>query len=66
MKVTLKAARVNVGLTQGDVAKAAGVTKQTVCRWENGITSPPFAKLVQLAEIYKCDVGDFSMPETHA
>lgn len=40
MKITLKAARVNVGLTQNDVAEALGTSKKTIWNWENGIGFP--------------------------
>lgn len=65
-KMTIKAFRINAGLNQKDVAKALNVTTATIGRWEQGRTSPSFAKLIQLAELYKCDVGDFSMPDVHA
>ena len=65
-KMTMKALRINAGLNQKDVAKALDVTPTTIGRWEQGRTSPSFAKLIQLAELYKCDVGDFSMPDVHA
>ena len=35
-QITLKAARVNAGLTQTDVAKAIGKSKSTVLKWEKG------------------------------
>lgn len=40
MKITLKAARINKGLTQVDVATALNVNKKTVSSWENGRTMP--------------------------
>ena len=45
MKLTLKAARVNKGLTQEDVAKALNVTKKTVGSWEMGKTMPKIDKI---------------------
>ena len=33
-KITLKAARVNAGLTQDETAHALGKTKQTIVNWE--------------------------------
>ena len=65
-KLSMKALRINAGLNQKDVAKALDVTPATICRWEQGRTSPSFAKLIQLAELYKCGVEDFSMPNVHA
>ena len=40
MKITLKAARVNKGLTQANIATALSVNKKTVSSWENGKTMP--------------------------
>lgn len=59
MKVTIKAARVNVGLTITEAAKQLGVTKDTLSRWERGITSPTLDRVEKLAEIYKCTPDDF-------
>lgn len=52
MRITMKAARVNKGMTQGDVAKALGVTKKTVCSWENGKTMPRLEKIEPLCKLY--------------
>lgn len=35
-KISLAAARVNAKLTQEDVAKEMGVSKNTIVNWENG------------------------------
>ena len=40
MAITLKAARVNVGMTQEEAAKRIGVTANTISRWELGISAP--------------------------
>jgi transcriptional regulator with XRE-family HTH domain len=39
-KISLKAARVNRGLSQKAAAAAIGVSNKTLSSWENGITSP--------------------------
>lgn len=44
--LTLKAARVNKGLTQNDVSEALGINKKTVSSWENGKTMPN-AKMIE-------------------
>ena len=46
MRVSLKAARVNKGLRQTDVATHLNVTRGTVWRWENG-KSLPTADLIE-------------------
>lgn len=40
MRITIKAARVNKGLTQSDVGRELNVTKKTVGSWEKGKTMP--------------------------
>ena len=52
MRITLKAARVNTGLTQDEVAKALCVTKKTVSSWENGKTVPNIDKIDALCALY--------------
>lgn len=43
-------------LSQGDLAKAMGVSRQAVSKWENDQTSPDTIKLIQLAEFLDTDV----------
>ena len=40
MAISMKAARVDAGLTQVDVAKTMGVSPATVNQWENGKQTP--------------------------
>lgn len=58
MKVTLKAARINKGLTQEEVANALNVTKKTVGSWENGKTMPQIDKIERLCSLYSCNYDD--------
>ena len=59
LRITLEAARVNVGLSQKDVAKALGVSNKTVCSWEKGLTFPSSATLIKaLLELYNVDYDD--------
>lgn len=44
-KLTIKAARVNVNLTQEELAKAVGVSKDTVGKWERGLSFPSVLKI---------------------
>ena len=56
-KITLKAARVNAGLTQEAVAKELNVAQTTVRNWESGVTEPKLTQFVELCRIYNvsCD-----------
>ncbi|MCG9782664.1 helix-turn-helix domain-containing protein [Vibrio brasiliensis] len=49
--------RKELGLTQTDVARATGVTKAAVSKWEKGDTFPKGESLFSLAKILKCDVN---------
>lgn len=51
-KLTLKAARVNAGYTQQDVADNMHVALSTVRNWENGTTSPKISQFVKLCHLY--------------
>lgn len=58
MKISLKAARVNVGLTQNDVAKRVGVNKGTIVNYEKYRTIPDIETAKKLANIYGLSVND--------
>ena len=62
-KITLRAARVNAGLTQVEAAKAMGKTKQTIVNWESGASSIKYTDLVRLSELYKIPIGNLLIPE---
>ncbi|MBP3339412.1 MAG: helix-turn-helix transcriptional regulator [Lachnospiraceae bacterium] len=51
-KTTLLTARVNVGLSQEQASKKLGVSKRTLCNWENGITVPSINKIDAICELY--------------
>lgn len=51
-KITLKAARVNAGLTQEEAAKRLGIATSTLRNWESGITFPTQPKIEKLCEVY--------------
>jgi len=57
MKMTLRALRVNKGLSAREVATMIGVKEvKTVYNWENGIHRVPHDAVVKLADIYGCDI----------
>lgn len=52
LKISLKAARVNAGLSQKEVADKLNVSNKTVCSWENGETYPSAEKIDALCNLY--------------
>lgn len=66
IKLTLKAARVNAGMTQEQAALVAEVNMSTICNWESGKSKPTKLQLIGLAYIYGIDVDDFILPEALA
>lgn len=54
MNITLRAARVNAGLDQADVARELGVNIATVSSWETGKTRPSLDNLEKLCRLYNC------------
>lgn len=60
IRITLKAARVNAGLTMEDVCKAIKVSKTTVWNWEKGDTLPDVDTAVKLSELYKLPLENIS------
>lgn len=51
-KISLKAARVNAGLTQAEVAKEIGVSIGTIKNWEARKSFPNQPKIEKLCELY--------------
>ena len=43
-------------ISQGNLAKAAGVSRQAVSKWENGLSLPDSGNLILLAEVLCTDV----------
>ena len=58
LRITLEAARVNVGLKQKEVAKALGVSNKTICSWEKGYTFPSATQVAALCNLYNVDYND--------
>lgn len=52
LRISLAAARVNANMTQDEARKAIGVTKQTLCNWERGITHPSIEKAELISQVY--------------
>lgn len=52
VKLTLKAARVNAGLTQEEAGRRIGVSKDVISNWERGISYPDVIELRKIEEAY--------------
>lgn len=52
MKLTLKAARTNVGLTQQEAADKIGVTVDTMSNWERAKSFPNALQIRRIEEVY--------------
>lgn len=60
MKLTLKAARVNAGLTQEAVAKEIKKSKNTIVNYENGKSTPDMKTGQALAALYGLSIDDLN------
>lgn len=58
MKITLKAARVNAGIKQGDAAKLLGIVSQTLTNYESGITYPNTDIISKMENLYSVKYDD--------
>ncbi len=61
-QITLKAARVNAGLSQVDAAKQMRKGKQTLSNWETGRTRIDAESFLELCRIYKVKPQDIILP----
>ena len=51
-KFTLKAARINAGLTQKAASDILKVSNKTLCSWENGKSAPKADKIDAICTLY--------------
>lgn len=58
MKITLRAARVNAGLTLEDAAKGLGITKNTLINYEKYRTTPDMRVGKAMASLYGTSVDN--------
>lgn len=58
MPITLKAARVNKGLTQAQAASLIGVTKDTISNWERNKNFPGVNMIPKIEEAYSVSYSD--------
>lgn len=67
MAITLKAARVNKGLTQAQAAEMLGIAVTTMVRYEAGKTFPDVEMIRKIEKLYGISYNDidfFSNKET--
>ena len=60
MGITLRAARVNRGLTQAEAAELMGVKPRTIVNWENGSSLPNVAAVNKIIEVYGIPFDDLN------
>lgn len=63
MGMSLKAARVNAGLTQKEAAKALNIGKNTISNYEKYRTKPNIDTAKKMAELYGVSIDDIFFTE---
>lgn len=58
MPITLKAARVNIGLTQKEAAHKLGITEDCLGNYERGKTYPNVPVIKKMEQLYGIAYGD--------
>lgn len=67
MSMTLRAARVNRGLTQSEASKLIGVSPYTLSNWESGKTFPDAIQILKIQEVYGVAYDDLIfLPKDYA
>ena len=46
------------GLSQEQLGERLGVTRQTISKWELGITTPEMDKLIQLSDLFQISIDE--------
>lgn len=65
MALTLKALRVNKGLTQDQAAEYLDVTPDTLSNWENGRSFPNVPSINKITKLYDVSYDDIIfLPDT--
>ena len=62
IQITLAAARVNAGMTQEEVAKEIKVSKNTIVKWEKGVSEPSITQGRELSDLYKIPLDNIFLP----
>ncbi len=61
-KISLKAARVNAGMTQEEVARRLHKGKQTIGAWETGQSAIDALSFLALCDLYGMAADNISLP----
>ena len=65
-KMTLKAARVNVDLSQKDAASKLGVSNKTLGNWESGASFPKADQIISICNLYGVSYDDLIFLPTNS
>lgn len=63
MQITFKAARINSGLTQKELAEKLNVVNTTLSAWESGKREPSASQLKEFAKITNVSMDDIILPK---
>lgn len=66
IKIKLKAARVNAGLSQKEAAKLLKVSNKTLGNWEKGLSFPTVDKSAQICELYGVPFNNLDFLPEHS
>lgn len=58
MQLTLKAIRINKGLTQEEASKMIGISVDTLGKYERGLTYPDIPILKRIEEVYEVNYNN--------
>ncbi|MBQ8495271.1 MAG: helix-turn-helix transcriptional regulator [Clostridia bacterium] len=58
MKVSLRGARANAGLSQEQAGKKIGVSRETIGNWEKGVSFPDAIQIKTIQEVYGVKYDD--------
>lgn len=62
IQISLKAARVNAGLTQSEAAERLGINRLTLNSWENGKVIPRTPFIMAMSQVYGIPVDNIFLP----
>lgn len=63
MQVSMRAARINAGLTQEEASKLLDISEVTLRNWESGRSAPRANKLSDICRVYRCAIDDIFFEE---